>query len=189
MLGCFRCDYSPSRKIFEFEIFVTSMMSSHELFGFMSPALASEILDGTAASDKETYRAISAAVAESRKLRPVFFEKKPRSERNAAILEALAKPRLEPTAEMLLRQWLLKNNKSLLVDFLNEAGIPHKEGVIDDMPEKIDPSKLKAGVEKILANHPKERVIIYLTVFYRGNKENAAELGEMLEKDERLHLA
>ena len=54
------------------------MLTSHELFGFMSPALANDILAFTFESDKPTYRAIINGVAEARKVRPVFLERQPR---------------------------------------------------------------------------------------------------------------
>jgi hypothetical protein len=165
------------------------MMSCHELFGFMSPKLANEILETTAASDKELYRAISAAVAESRKLRPAFFDRKPRTERNAQILESLTKPRLESTSENLLRNWLLKSETPLLKTFLDAAGIAHKEGAIGEMPKQVDAERLKAGVDKLLENHSQEKVVVYLNVFYAGNKESTSALASMLREDPRLQLS
>jgi hypothetical protein len=54
------------------------MLTSHELFGFMSPTLAGEILAFTFESEKPTYRATLNAVAEVRRLRPVFLERQPK---------------------------------------------------------------------------------------------------------------
>ena len=42
------------------------MLTSHELFGFMSPALANDIITFTFDNEKPTYRATLNAVAESR---------------------------------------------------------------------------------------------------------------------------
>ena len=49
------------------------MLTSHELFGFMSPRLANEIITFTFESEKPVYRATLNAVAEARHLRPVFL--------------------------------------------------------------------------------------------------------------------
>ena len=49
------------------------MLTSHELLGFMSPALATEILAYAFESEKPTYRATLNAVAEARHVRPVFL--------------------------------------------------------------------------------------------------------------------
>ena len=54
------------------------MLTCHELFCFMSPALAGEILSYSFESDKQLYRATLHAVAEARKVRPVFLERQPR---------------------------------------------------------------------------------------------------------------
>src|SRR3974390_659910 len=99
------------------------MLTSHELLGFMSPALALEILTYAYDSDKPLYRATLSAVAEARKLRPVFLERQPRSQRHATMLATLARPALEMVTANLIRTWLLKKYNSLLVDFLDALGI------------------------------------------------------------------
>ena len=71
------------------------MLTSHELLGFMSPNLALEIITYAYESDKPLYRAALNAVAETRKLRPVFFERQPRAERHTAMLASLTRPALD----------------------------------------------------------------------------------------------
>src|SRR5215470_2709299 len=110
------------------------MLTSHGLLGFMSPARWSAILTYTHESDKPLYRATLKAVAEARKLRPVFLERQPRTQQHATILAALSKPALELFAGNLIRGWLLKKHNAMLVDFLNALEIPHKEGVVEDLP-------------------------------------------------------
>src|SRR5438093_7902343 len=104
------------------------MLTSHELLGFMSPALAGEILTFVFESDKPAYRATLNAVAEARHLRPVFLERQPRAQRHAAMLATLSRPGLEMFAANLIRTWLLKQHNGMLVDFLNALGITHQEG-------------------------------------------------------------
>src|SRR5256885_1720577 len=101
------------------------MLTSHELFGFMSPTLATEILAYAHESDKELYRATLQAVAESRKLRPVYLERQPRTQRHATMLTALTRPALELISGNLIRNWLLKKHKGMLADFLDGLGIAH----------------------------------------------------------------
>ena len=74
------------------------MLTSHELFGFMSPALADEILAYAHESDKPLYRTTLHAVAAARKVRPVFLERQPRPQRHAAMLTMLCRPGLELAA-------------------------------------------------------------------------------------------
>src|SRR5512137_1411740 len=123
------------------------MLTSHELIGFMSPNLALEILTYAYESDKPLYRATLSAVADARKLRPVYFERQPRTQRHAAMLATLAKPSLEMVTANLIRGWLLKKYKGMLIDFLDALGITHKEGVVDELPATVADDKLRAAVD------------------------------------------
>ena len=83
------------------------MLTSHELFGFMSPALASEILSFSFETDKPSYKSTLNAVAQARHVRPVFLERMPRAQRHALMVSVLAKPILEQAAGGLIRVWLV----------------------------------------------------------------------------------
>src|SRR3989442_1252907 len=130
------------------------MLSSSELLGLMSPALALEILTFSHESDKPLYRAALSAVAEARKLRPVFFERQPRTDRHAVMLQTLTRPSLDLVTGNLIRTWLLKKYNSMLCDFLGALGIVHKEGVVEDLPSSMDDAKLRAAVDALLAKYP-----------------------------------
>ena len=164
------------------------MLTSHELFGFMSPTLATEILDFTFENDRDLYRATVAAVADARKLRPVFYERKPRPERNKDILAMLGKPRLDLIAGNLIRSWLLKKHQGMLIDFLNALGIAHKDGVVEDLPATIEEAKLKNAIEKLLSKYPREDVSVYLNAFYAMNDVSWINLKALLENEPRLQF-
>jgi hypothetical protein len=164
------------------------MLTSHELLGFMSPGLATEILTYAFESEKPTYRATLNAVAEARHVRPVFLERQPRSQRHTAMLATLARPALEAVAGNLIRTWLVKKYKSMLVDFLNALGIENSEGVVEDLPSSVDDAKLQAAVEALLAKYPPEAVSVYLHAFNDMNEANWANLRTLLDSDPRLQL-
>ena len=164
------------------------MLKSHELFGFMSPALANEILNYTFETEKPTYRAILQAVAEAKKLRPVFLERQSRTERNVTILASLARPNLDMAAATLLRTWLVKKHFAMLVDFLNALEIPNENGVVEDLPKSVADAKLKIAVDTLLAKHPTESVSVYLNAFNAMNEANWPNLKSLLEGDARLQL-
>jgi hypothetical protein len=164
------------------------MMTLNELIGFMSPELANEILDDTFKEDKQVYKAISAEVANALKLRPVFFEQKPRNERNKIILDMLTRPRMQATAATLLRGWLVKTEAPMLSDFLDTLGIPHKGGVVEDFPETIDDSKLNVAIDKLLEKYPQEKVLVYLNSFSAMNDAPWEALTKRLQDDKRLQL-
>jgi hypothetical protein len=164
------------------------MLTSHELFGFMSPALAAEILLFAFESEKPTYRATLGAVAEARHVRPVFLERQPKTQRHADMLASLARPALEAVAANLIRTWLIKKHKSMLMDFLNALGIENSEGVVEDLPAGVDDEKLKAAVDGLLAKYPPEAVAVYLHAFNDMNEANWSNLKQLLDSDSRLQL-
>jgi hypothetical protein len=165
------------------------MMTLNELIGFMSPELAHEILDDTFAEDKPLYKSITAEVAAALKLRPAFFEQKPRRERNKVILDMLTRPRMQTSAATLLRGWLVKTESPMLGDFLDTLAIPHKNGVVEDFPEVVDEAKLNEAVDKLLGKYPQEKVLLYLNSFSAMNDAPWESLTKRLQEDKRLQLA
>ena len=164
------------------------MFSAYELFGFMSPALANEIIESTFAGNKELYKATLSAVADARKVRPLFFERKPRQDRHKDMIDMLGRPRMNVAAGALIRGWLMKNEKAMLVDFLDTLGIEHKDGAVDDLPKTMDDPKLEAGVQLLLEKHPKEKVAIYLNAFNEMNEVDWPNLKTVLDREPRLQL-
>lgn len=164
------------------------MLTSHELLGFMSPALATEILTYTHETDKQLYKVTLSAVAEARKLRPVFLERQPRPQRHATMVSTLTRPSLELVTGNLIRGWLLKKYNGMLVDFLNALEIAHKEGVVEDLPATMDDDKLRKAVDLILSKYPPEVVAVYLNAFSEMNEVEWPNLKKMLESDSRLQL-
>ncbi len=164
------------------------MLTSHELYGFMSPKLALEILTYVFESDKALYKATLQAVAEARKVRPVFLERQARTDRHNQMLSTLARPSLEAVTGNLIRSWLVKKHKDMLMDFLNALGIQHNEGVVEDLPGSMDDAKLRPAVDTLLAKYPHEAVAVYLHAFNDMNEANWQNLKTMLESDARLQL-
>jgi hypothetical protein len=164
------------------------MLTSHELFGFMSPPLALRILEHTHQHNKELYRSALAAVAEARKLRPAFFERRPRTARHAEMTTMLSRPRLELVAANLLREWLMKQETPMLADFLDKLAIPHKDGAVDNLPATVEDGNLKAAVDLLLSKYPPEEVAVYLNAFYTMNDARWANLEIMLKEDSRLQF-
>src|SRR5438445_12918892 len=164
------------------------MLTSHELYGFMSPNLALEILTYTFESDNPLYRAPLQAVAEARKVRPVFLERQPRTERHTQMLSTLARPSLEMVTGNLIRSWLVKKHKNMLVDFLNALGIQHNEGVVEDLPDSMEDAKLRPAIDALLAKYPHEAVAVSLHAFNDMNEANWPNLKTMLESDQHLQL-
>lgn len=164
------------------------MLAAHEIFGFMSPALATEIVEQLHAADRDAYRALLAAVAESRHVRPIFLEHKPRAEQHNTVVESLSRTRLEAAAITALQTWLLKQQTAMLTEFLDALGIKHDKGAVEELPKEMADDKLKPAVEALLAKNAPEKVAVYLRAFNDLSQANWPNLGKMLEEDPRLQL-
>jgi hypothetical protein len=164
------------------------MLTSHEILGFMSPTLAMEIITYAYEADKPLYRATLGAVAEARKLRPVYLERQPRQQRHATMVATLTRPALDQVTGNLIRTWLLKQNKSMLCDFLDGLGIAHQEGVVDDLPATMDDAKLLAAIDTLLGKYRPETVAVYLNAFCEMNEVDWPKLKTTLETEARLQL-
>lgn len=164
------------------------MLNSHELFGFMTPDMANQIMEDTFGDDKEMYKATVATIAQARKLRPIFIQRQPRPQRNKIILESLARPGMSQAADNLLRNWLLKSQTEMLQDFLDAIGIEHEEGIVEDLPEDVSDEAVKAGIDKILEKYPRETVLVYLHAFNSMNDCTWKNLDSMLQDEERLQF-
>jgi hypothetical protein len=154
----------------------------------MSPGLADDILNFTHESDKPVYKGAISAIAQARHVRPVFLERQPRPQRQAAMIATLSRPGLDAVAGGLIRVWLLKKHKAMLVDFLNALEIKNEEGVVENLPAGMDDAKLKTAVETLLAKYPPEVVAVYLNAFNDMNETTWANLKTILESDPRLQF-
>lgn len=164
------------------------MMTAHELFGFMSPRMANEIIEWSFTEDKQTYKVVLHSIAASRKVRPVFLERQPRAQRHAAMIQAFTRPALEQASATLLRTWLTKSQTAVLCDFLDALEIKHDKGVLEELPERMDDARLNNAIKTLLEKHPQEVVAVYLNAFNSMNETSWTNLDALLKADDRLQL-
>ncbi|MBI3880558.1 MAG: hypothetical protein HY301_10920 [Verrucomicrobia bacterium] len=163
-------------------------MTSHEILGFMSAKLSSQILDDLYTDDRPLYRGALGAVANAKRMRPVFLEKQSRAQRHPDMVATLARPSLDEVTGTILRGWLLKKQTGLITGFLDALGIKHEKGVVESLPDDVDEAKLKSAIESLLAAHPPEVVAVYLLAFAAMNDVHWPALDALLKSDARLQL-
>lgn len=164
------------------------MLAAHEIFAFMSPSLAIQIIEQAHEKDRELYRNLVKAVSEFRHVRPIFMERKSRGERHQLVADSLTRAKLEVQAVALLQSWLLKSQSAMLSEFLNALEIKHENGAVDSLPEIMDDAKLNAAIELILPKYPRETVAVYLRAFNDLSQANWKNLEALLDNDPRLQL-
>jgi hypothetical protein len=164
-------------------------MTSYEIFGRCPFQLANEIFLYLYEKEKPVYRAVIQNLANQRKLRPVFIERKPRPERHTWLHQALARKPADDLATQVLQIWLLGAQQALICEFLDALQIKHDgKGVVDQLPPEPEPEKLRNAVDLILQHHSPEVVTIYLHLFLMMDDAGWKHLREVLEGDGRLRL-
>ena len=166
-------------------------VKAHELYNAVDPALVTQMLDWFRDNDRNVYKSAVATLAQSRKLRLVFIQKKPVPEQYAWILKTLRGRQADTVGEHLLQAWFMAGNQPMLAKFCDAMGIQHdgKGSVTGDLPEEIDAAKLDAAVDALLESFDPKLVSLYLHVFNLQTPGGWDSLTAKLAADSRLALA
>ncbi|MDG2125437.1 MAG: hypothetical protein P8J87_17165 [Verrucomicrobiales bacterium] len=162
-------------------------MTANEIMQHISPELGREILVFFRESDRPVYKTTLATLAEKRKLRPVFLQRKSVEQQVSWLLETLKMKSSDQVAEHLLQVWLMRARGGMLVEFLDAAEVEHDgEGGVDDLPERLEADKVRVAVDTLLEKYPAEEVALYLQLFQRQTENGWPEIAAELESREVL---
>lgn len=164
-------------------------MRAYQLFQSITQKLAHQIFQDLREEQKDVYKSVLASLAQEKKLRPVFVQRKPVDQQISWMAATCKLKLVDNVAEHILQIWLLKSQKDLILTFLKALDIEHDEdGTVEDLPEELDEKKLKATVTKLLKKHDPEILTLYLYVFQLQQSEGWDVLAKILESDGRLYL-
>ena len=164
-------------------------MRSHEIFRECPTEVVNEIFVYLHEHEKGVYRAIIQNIATQRKLRPVFIERKPKTERHEWLRQALSRKPADDVAMQTLQIWLLGAQKDLICEFLDALAISHDgKGFVDQLPPEPSEEKLKCAVDQLLEHHRPEIVAVYLHVFQTMDDASWKGLEQILTTDQRLKI-
>ncbi len=166
-------------------------MKAHELYTAVDPIIVTQMLDWFRANDRNVYKSAVATLANNRKLRPVFIEKKPLTEQYAWVHKTLKINACDTIGEHLLQAYLMAGQQSMLAMFCDGMGIPHdgKGSVVGDLPKKLDPERLASTIDRLVGLFDPKLLTLYLECFNLQVAGGWPELTEKLASDERLKLA
>ena len=164
------------------------MLNSSELLGFISTDLSNQILSDSSEDNREVYDATLGGVAKLRRMRPQFLRSQPKPARHKLMIESLRRPAFEEVASQLLRGWLIKHQKNMLILFLDTLNIQHEDGVVEDLPNEITDEGLDKAINRLLEQNEREIVVLYLHAFQSMNDSGWSNLEAALETDERLEF-
>ncbi len=166
-------------------------MKAHELYTAVDPAIVTQMLDWFRSNDRNVYKSAVATLAGSRKLRPVFVEKKPLVDQYAWIHKTLKVNACNTIGEHLLQAYLMAGQQSMLAMFCDGMGIPHdgKGSVVGNLPKQLEPDRLATTIDRLVDLFNPKLLTIYLHCFNMQVPGGWPELTEKLTSDERLTLA
>jgi hypothetical protein len=165
------------------------MPKPNEIISLMPATTAQQLFEFLQEQDKPLYKATIDSLAQQRKLRPVFVERKPKLERYSWMREALGRKQNEGVAAHLLQIWLIGKHRALLCDFLDALNIAHDEnGTIDELPPAPAKEDLSKAVDTLLEKHDPAVVAVYMNAFQALDDKGWGTLAELLAEDDRLKL-
>ncbi len=165
------------------------MPTPNEIVLQMPAATAQQLFEFLQEQDKPLYKATIDSLAQQRKLRPIFVERKPKLERYAWMKEALGRKQNEGVAAHLLQIWLIGAHKAVLCDFLDALKIAHDEnGTIDELPPAPAKEDLSRAVETLLEKYDPTVIAVYMNAFQALDDKGWDTLAELLAEDDRLKL-
>lgn len=166
-------------------------MKAYEIYSAVDPSVVNQMLDWFRSNDRNVYKSAVASLAEKRKLRPVFIEKKPMTEQYAWIHKTLKISACNTIGEHLMQAYLMAGQQSLLAMFCDGMGIQHdgKGSVVGELPEALDAKRLDSTIDRLIEVFDPKILTLYLRCFNLQAPNGWTELSEKLNSDSRLVLA
>jgi len=166
-------------------------VKAYEIYSAVDPSVVNQMLDWFRSNDRNVYKSAVASLADKRKLRPVFIEKKPMTEQYAWIHKTLKISACNTIGEHLMQAYLMAGQQSLLAMFCDGMGIQHdgKGSVVGELPEALDAKRLDSTIDRLIEVFDPKILTLYLRCFNLQAPNGWTELSEKLNSDSRLVLA
>jgi len=103
-------------------------------------------------------------VAEALRFRPAAIRKLPMEKRARQARRIL---RAKNNAELcyeLFGSYLVRVHKELVCGFLDATGVPHEDGIIEDIEKEPEAKKIPAALKELDGKHEAEDVTLYLAL-------------------------
>jgi hypothetical protein len=162
-------------------------MKAHEIFHQFSDPNAGEILQYLHQQDRPAYRACLQLVANRRRLRPIFLNRKPLPERHSWMKTELSRSSNNDAAAEVLQTWLLGAHRPMICEFLDALDVPHDgQGLLETLPPEPSPDALRAAMDGLFQNHPALPVTAYLLLFPEMDIADWPGFAKILQDDPRF---
>ena len=163
-------------------------MNAYEIYQNIKPSIIVDLFTWMRAEERDLYKSTVATLANDRKLRPVFVQKKSVAEQIAWMHKTLKLKSSDMIGEHLFQVYFMQGQQALLVAFCDAMSIEHDgKGSVDGaLPESFDTDTLKAAIDTLLVDFEPQLVSLYLQIFNLQTESGWENLNEILASDERL---
>lgn len=163
-------------------------VNAYEIYQNIKPSIIVDLFTWMRNEERDLYKTTVATLANDRKLRPVFIQKKPVAEQIAWMHKTLKLKSSNMIGEHLFQVYFVQAQQGLLVAFCDAMGIKHDgKGSIDGaLPKSLDDEKLKTAIDTLVADNDPQLVSLYLHIFNLQTQSDWKNLTETLASDERL---
>jgi hypothetical protein len=110
------------------------------------------------------YGPLDGELAKLLKFRPLAIKKLPVAQRARQARNYLLNRRQGDMAYEVLGAYLVKHHKDLVTDFLDAAGIPHEDGLLEEDAPLPSEQGINTAVAALDAKYPREEVTMYLAL-------------------------
>jgi hypothetical protein len=122
-------------------------MRSYQVFAWLPPQHAEQMLARLAEKAPAMFVQALAAASAALKARPVYLQRQPFAKRAQAVRRTLSRVSTNAIADEVLAVYFLECRKELLVEWLDLLGIEHKDGTLEaDAPPAPPDKKLRDAV-------------------------------------------
>lgn len=164
-------------------------MKSHQLIRAVGSEVQQQIIGYLQSDERAAWRGVVQSLAQRRRLRPVYVEKKSKPDQAAWVSSQLELKGNDDITAQVLQIWLLKGQVDMLTAFLDAVGIPHDgKGQVDELPEEIAEKDAKAGIDALLAKYPAKQVALYLHFFQMQRPDGWPGLAAAIDANPDLKL-
>jgi len=166
-------------------------VQAYEIYQTIDPSVIEEMFQWIRAEERDLYKSTVATLAQDRKLRPVFVQKKSVADQISWLHKTLKLKSSDMIGEHLFQVYFMKGQEKMLISFCDAMGIEHdgKGSVQGELPDSLEKGKLKEATEKLITDHGEKITTLYLRIFNLQTETGWKSITEILTEDERLKLA
>src|SRR5438067_1554321 len=138
-------------------------MRPHEVAASVEPAQWETILAAVREHNPHLWRDLERAACQDQRIPPRLWQRYSPADRRALVRRALGAPANGPLALDALREYLLTEQRPLVMRFLDLGGVAHEQGVLAEGPvPEPEAVRLAAAVDTLLAETPRATSLLYL---------------------------